>query len=185
MDKKYKIMIDAGHGGKDSGACAIDSNKVFLLEKNYNLIFAKTLFNICKEDPRLVPFLTRKDDTFVSLADRVNFSNIEKADLFISLHCNSAEGTDEASDCQIYYKSGKKLADCIFKYISPVDKKKTKWSKTLSANFYVIRKTKCIAVLIEIAFMDNKKDQELLNDCDFQDNFCFAVYSAIIEYLKI
>lgn len=187
MDKKYKIVIDAGHGGKDSGACGVGSGGTLLLEKDFNLIFAKKLFDICKEDDRFVPFLTRRSDIFVSLPDRVNFSNVEKADLFISLHCNSVDGTDEANDCQIYYKSdnGKKLADCIFKYISLVDKKKSKWSKILSANFYVIKKTKCIAVLIEIAFIDNKKDQELLNSVDFQENFCFAVYSSIVEYLKI
>lgn len=83
--KVRRVVIDAGHGGHDSGAVAKDGTK----EKTIALAIAKKL---SRELTRmgLDVVLTRDDDTFVRLEDRAKIANAAKGDLFISIHCNSA-----------------------------------------------------------------------------------------------
>ena len=77
------IMIDPGHGGKDPGAQANG-----LMEKELNLRFAKLLGSMLKKKGFKVLY-TRTGDTFVPLEDRTALANKNKADLFLSVHCNA------------------------------------------------------------------------------------------------
>jgi len=79
------IVIDPGHGGKDPGAIGSHGTK----EKDIVLDIALRLRDQLMQSGRFKVLLTRDSDTFVSLADRVKFSNEKKADLFISLHINA------------------------------------------------------------------------------------------------
>jgi len=86
-NNKFKriVVLDAGHGGYDPGAVGPSGTK----EKDINLAIVydlKTLFDD-NEDYKII--LTRKDDTFIPLAERANIANENKADLFISVHCNA------------------------------------------------------------------------------------------------
>ncbi len=83
--KKKVIVIDPGHGGKDPGAVANG-----LKEKDVNLKFAKELKKLLEKDPRFKVYLTRNRDRYVSLYKRTIYAVRKKADLFISLHCNSS-----------------------------------------------------------------------------------------------
>ncbi len=83
--KKKIIVIDPGHGGRDPGAIANG-----LREKDVNLRFAKALKKILERDPRFKVYLTRNSDRYVSLYKRTIYAVRKKADLFISLHCNSS-----------------------------------------------------------------------------------------------
>ncbi|MDR2666329.1 MAG: N-acetylmuramoyl-L-alanine amidase [Endomicrobium sp.] len=83
--RKRIIVLDAGHGGEDPGAIGPNGTK----EKDINLAIVyelKTLFDNNKDYGII---LTRKDDTFISLAGRTNIANDSKADLFVSVHCNA------------------------------------------------------------------------------------------------
>ncbi len=80
-----KIVVDAGHGGEDTGAIGPDHTK----EKDINLMTALELARELKNEGYDV-FLTRKSDVFISLGDRSLMANQEGADLFISIHCNAA-----------------------------------------------------------------------------------------------
>ncbi len=83
--KVRKVIIDAGHGGKDPG-----THGVFSKEKHVALKIALKLGEIIKENLDDVEVIyTRKDDTFIELHDRANIANKNDADLFISIHCNS------------------------------------------------------------------------------------------------
>lgn len=84
--QKPLIMIDAGHGGKDPGA----SGKKDTLEKNVTLQYAKALREALLRTGRYRVALTRDDDTFVLLPDRVKMARNAGADAFISLHADSA-----------------------------------------------------------------------------------------------
>lgn len=78
------IMIDPGHGGRDPGAVGVGGVK----EKDINLRFAKILGGILKQEGFNVLY-TREKDTFIALEDRTAKANVEKADLFVSVHCNA------------------------------------------------------------------------------------------------
>lgn len=84
-DKKFTIVIDAGHGGKDYGAMDNGVN-----EKDINLKVAQNLESLIKKnmkDARVV--LTRNTDTFLSLQERADRANRAQGDIFISIHTNS------------------------------------------------------------------------------------------------
>jgi N-acetylmuramoyl-L-alanine amidase len=80
-----RIVIDAGHGGKDPGAIGRDGVR----EKDIVLKLARILAGKVREELDCQPVLTRAADVFVPLEKRTAIANIEKADLFISLHVNA------------------------------------------------------------------------------------------------
>ena len=84
--KQYIIVIDAGHGGKDPGAIGLMRTK----EKNINLSYALFIKKELEKNKKFKVFLTRSNDFFVSLNDRVNKSRKLNADLFISIHSDSS-----------------------------------------------------------------------------------------------
>ncbi len=82
---KFVLVIDAGHGGKDPGACG-----KYAREKDINLNVALELGRLVKANcPEVKVLYTRSTDVFVSLQGRANFANRNKADLFISIHTNA------------------------------------------------------------------------------------------------
>ena len=85
----FTVVIDAGHGGKDFGARRYGVN-----EKDVNLAVAlQTGATIKARFPKVKVLYTRSSDVFVGLMDRANFANRNKANLFISIHSNSAENS--------------------------------------------------------------------------------------------
>lgn len=92
-----RIVIDAGHGGTDAGAPGRDRHYV---EKQATLDIAKKVAEYLKEqDPQLEVMMTRDADYYITLKYRTDFANVHKADLFVSIHCNSnpregAHGTE-------------------------------------------------------------------------------------------
>jgi N-acetylmuramoyl-L-alanine amidase len=169
---KLKVIIDAGHGGKDSGAVG-----AFSKEKDLNLEYSKKLYDVLKADTKFEPILTRSDDRYLKLSERAQIAIDKKAHVFLSIHCN-ASVSREPHDCQMYYYNAKKdkpLATALFKMVDKLDGMTSKWSKEIFGNFYVLRKlkdTNIPACLIEIAFISNAEDEIRLNNQEFQDNFC-------------
>ena len=99
---RKRIVIDAGHGGKDPGG-----RKLFgLKEKEINLVTARDLYELLKGEEMFDVLLTRSDDTFVPLADRSRMANDFKADIFISLHANASRDRREKG-FEIYFMSEK------------------------------------------------------------------------------
>ncbi|HMU95382.1 MAG TPA: N-acetylmuramoyl-L-alanine amidase [Elusimicrobiota bacterium] len=100
------IVIDAGHGGKDVGAVGPGGT----YEKDVNLRTARALAQLLRAEGRFNVLLTRSDDRFLTLEERSSVANKNKADLFISLHCNA--GLTRASNgFEIYYLSEKATDD--------------------------------------------------------------------------
>lgn len=85
-----KVVIDAGHGGDDPGAIGKKSK-----EKNIALAVALKLGNYIKTNfPEIEVIYTRKTDVFIELYRRAQIANSNKADLFISIHCNSTKSAE-------------------------------------------------------------------------------------------
>ncbi|GEM_PF-926591 len=83
---KFTIIIDPGHGGKDSGAIGPNG----IMEKTITLRIAKKLQKYLSKDKNFKIYLTRHDDRFVSLKERTKFALKKKANLFVSIHCNAS-----------------------------------------------------------------------------------------------
>jgi N-acetylmuramoyl-L-alanine amidase len=94
------IVLDAGHGGHDPGAVGPHGTK----EKDINLAIVLQLEKLFRKDKNYKVILTRDDDTFIPLVERANIANKNKADLFISVHCN-ANLNRNASGFEVYFLS--------------------------------------------------------------------------------
>ena len=96
MSNKFVVVIDPGHGGKDPGAAHHGA-----VEKTIVLAASKTLRDILAADPRYDVRLTRSDDTFIELEDRVTKARNWDADLFISVHADAA-GSATVEGASVY-----------------------------------------------------------------------------------
>lgn len=97
-NKSFTLVIDAGHGGRDDGACGAISKEKDLTLK-YALAFGKLVERECP-DVRVI--YTRKTDVFVELKERAAIANRAKADLFMSIHINAMPGRKIARGFQTY-----------------------------------------------------------------------------------
>ena len=174
-----KVFIDAGHGGKDSGAIG---NGMY--EKNITLPVALKVGEILTQH-KVVVKQTRTTDTFVELKDRAAKANKWGADVFVSIHCNAfdnpaAQGTETFSHTNS--TRGTALAKSIHDNII-AKKLYTKNRGIKKANFLVLRETKMVAALTELAFITNQQDATLLKTK--QNEFAAAIAKGILDFLGI
>lgn len=170
-------MFDYGHGGEDSGATLgsrYEKNDVFKLGHDVKRRIEGYGVQIDE---------TRKSDKYVSLQERCNISNKKYYDFFISFHRNAYNG--EARGVETYVHTSKnsqavKLAALINDSISGIGFK-NRGVKT--ANFKVLRGTKAKAILIEIGFIDNVKDNEIY-DKNYNE-LVDVITKAILKGLKV
>ncbi len=88
QNTKFKVVLDAGHGGKDYGATYHGN-----VEKNIALKTVLKVGDILEKDPNITVVYTRNKDVFVELDDRANIANKSKANIFVSMHCNANKNT--------------------------------------------------------------------------------------------
>ncbi|MEZ5314953.1 MAG: N-acetylmuramoyl-L-alanine amidase [Chlamydiales bacterium] len=188
--KKEMIVIDAGHGGKDSGAM---SQKDHYEEKKFTLETAHIL-NTYLNQLGYKTVMTRSQDTFLSLNSRAEIANSLGADIFISIHYNFATNKD-AKGVEVYYlKEEKKLSSPrILKskalgamILNKVITKTNATSRGLKeANFLVIRETEMPAVLFEGGFLSNSHELEYLRDLKYQRLIARGIAQGIDQYLEL
>jgi|GEM_PF-5630000 len=179
---KQLVCIDAGHGGYDSGA-----QGAFADEKTIVLTIAQRLQHLLMQ--RLddyIPLMTRRKDHFVSLNERTEITNRLDADIFISLHCNSFV-SESPHDLQVYHwqtsQKSKRLAQCIFDQLSPLDGGVSKWSRVEeNHNYYVLKKTVCPAVLVELDYISNSAGEALLVNPAYQIEAAEQILAGIDNY---
>ena len=158
------IVLDAGHGGKDAGA-----NHGDLYEKDINLAVAKKTKALLSEAGYKVK-MTREDDTYAALSDRVAFANRRNAKVFVSIHCNSSED-GSGNGIETFYAESKnwnseKLAESIQTNIVNATGAKDREVKT--ADYAVILGTDMSAALVEVGFLTDKNERTLLQNEDYQ-----------------
>lgn len=173
------VIIDAGHGGKDPGA-----GKGELSEKNITLDLSLLLKKELDERG-ITCYLTREDDTFVSLGDRVKIANEHSADLFISIHNNSYKTASKGGILTIYnpkYKYGKEIAKIMHSEIidSGMLDKEIEGRKHL----YVLNYTDMPSLLLEVGFLSNNGDLALLQDQTFKSNIIKKISNGIEKILQ-
>lgn len=174
---KGKVVLDAGHGGSDYGAIREGIN-----EKDITLDVTQRVAAILKSKGYKVA-LTRKDDTFVSLQDRVTFSENETPEIFVSIHVNSAVATEpKGIETHYYHDYSNNLAKVVHSHLAKnID---TKDRGLFKSKFYVINHTTVPAILVEMGFISNEEERnELVSDARKQKT-AKAIADGIIEYLK-
>ena len=166
LGAQKRIVIDAGHGGIDSGALARNGAQ----EKDIVLNVAQEVLrlNSSLKEPHLI-FLTRSTDTLISLGDRTRLAMALDADLFLSLHCNHAKNVN-ARGVEVYaYTHSSKYSNTAvwiayllqnqFKKQLGFESRGVKFS-----NFQVLRDTakQCPALLLELGFLSNADENSFL-----------------------
>lgn len=149
-----KIVLDAGHGGTDSGAVGNG-----LREKDLTLNIVKKIGDLLAEYEGVEVHYTRTDDRFLELSERAAIANKLKADLFLSVHINAGGGTGfesyvyngNVSSATIAYQNV--IHSEIMKAIGNVTDRGKK-----RANYAVLRETNMPAILTENLFIDNTND---------------------------
>jgi N-acetylmuramoyl-L-alanine amidase CwlD len=171
------IVIDAGHGGSDPGAQRGD-----IQEKELTLAIAeKVRKKLAACGARVM--MTRSDDTFVSLEDRVAITNNLKPDLFLSVHINSLEANSSIYGVETYYQTeqSKTLAQAIHEAL--VGKLSVPDRNVRKARFYVINHTPVPAVLAEVGFISNKEERNKLISSDYQEQVADGLARGVMLYL--
>ena len=174
-----KIVIDPGHSGPvEPGACAAG-----VRECDVVLAIAKLLAEQLYDEGHET-LLTRTGDIATdALAFRAELANANEADVFVSLHANSA-ANPAAHGTEVYHypgsARGKRLAACLQSRLVAEMGMSDRGVK--EANFQVLRETDCPAVLVEVAFISNEADRRLLTGYVGQLAAAVAVASGLADY---
>lgn len=178
-----KIIIDAGHGGKDSGAVGPTGLK----EKDVNLATALLLKTELEKYGAQV-ILTRSTDIFLELADRTAIANASDGDAFISIHADSFSATSNGSTT--YYNStvnfngprSKSLGDQVQKNM--ISSLNTYNRGVKEQNFYVNRMNQLPSILVELAFISNPKEEALLKSTEFRRSAAVGITKGLEGYFN-
>lgn len=182
------IIIDPGHGGKDPGATdGIDYAKgdnINTFEKNLNLKFSLGLANRLKSKFNKI-ILTRDSDKWISLKERTDLANKTDAVLFLSIHFNAYMESSNGIETFKYTKTKNpisiKCAENIQNELIKTTKLKDRGVK--EANFWVLKHTKMAAVLVELGFITNNKEEKFINTEDYCNKVIYALEKALIVTL--
>jgi N-acetylmuramoyl-L-alanine amidase len=176
---KIVVIIDPGHGGKDSGAIGIGG----VLEKDVILPISKRITEVLERNGIQV-IMTRDSDYFVTLPGRVTMAQRANADVFVSIHANSAGANrPEVSGLETYhYDSGLRLAQIVHSKI--LQSLNVRDRKVRKARFYVLRKTSMPSILVETGFLTGRDDAAKLRTSAYQNQMADAIAQGILQYLK-
>lgn len=193
-DSKYKVIIDAGHGGEDGGAEASDGT----VEKDINLSIAKILRDMLLQGGFEVEMI-RDEDASVGdnslqtvrerkrsdLEKRVELYNSDENNIVLSIHQNNFSQS-QYSGTQIFYSDNtesQELSEYIRQAIvGLVQPDNERQCKPADDSIYVLRNAKVPAIIIECGFLSNPLELEKLKDYEYQKELAFAIYMGFVEY---
>jgi N-acetylmuramoyl-L-alanine amidase len=178
-----KVILDAGHGGKDPGA-----SNGSLLEKNITLKLSKMVRDHLDSNFVVDVILTRDSDRFIGLRQRASIANENNTDYFVSIHVNAGGGTGFES----YIFSGTKdketsgYQDILHEHVMDLLRKYNVVNRgQKQANFAVLRETSMPAILLEMLFIDSPQDRELLTSEAFLNNAAASISMGIADVLDL
>ena len=170
---KRTIVIDVGHGGKDTGASFENFN-----EKGIALEIANKVKGLNKNsDIEIV--LTRDSDKFMTLEERTEFINALKPELVISIHVNY-NGNDDSSGNEVFIsdlnKENEKSYELALKIKGAFENENTEIKK---GNFKLLQNVNHPIALFEIGFLSNESDRNYLTSEDGQVKIAKAILEAV------
>lgn len=173
-----RIILDAGHGGKDTGAIKGGIN-----EKDVTLEIVNILRDELRSRGFRNVFLTRDDDTYLTLAERVDYISDHSGDVFVSIHLNSSVKPEvKGYEIHYYTDEGYELAKVIH---SEFSSNLSDYDRGLfKSKFYVINHTIAPAILIEVGFLSNEEERRELLTPERQNATVKAVADGLIRYFQ-
>ncbi len=180
--KDMLIVLDAGHGGHDSGATGsiakekdLALNATLILEKKLKALGFKV-------------YLTRSTDEYIGLYERADIANDLNADLFVSVHINAILNKPNVSGVEVLYigdsMSGSKGLATLIQDELVSSLKATNRGIVQRPNLVVLRETSMPAVLCELGFITNEAEQAKLMDSSYMDKAAEAIVEGIKSFLK-
>lgn len=192
LSSSYKVVIDPGHGGKDSGAVSRDGQ---IYEKNLNIDIANAAANYLRSNGVQV-VMTRSDDSWVELKERSTLSNIVNPNLYVSFHNDTASGSGNGAHVIYSAKDinggpSKILATNILNSID-INTEQNKssrgiWTRTLDDGrdyYHVIREVNAPSVIVECSYM-NPTDIQAVNTSQKRKVMGEAIAKAILKTLPL
>jgi N-acetylmuramoyl-L-alanine amidase len=173
------VVIDPGHGGDDPGA-----RKSGLVEKDLVLDVALELAGLLEQQGARV-VLTRRDDRFLELEDRAEIANRAQADLFISLHADSAprNRSAEGFTAWIARSASREAAAAASTLCRRFEAAGLACRGTRQADYRVLVLTRCPAVLAEIGFLSNASEARRLKQASYRSRVAAALADGIVNHL--
>ncbi|MFF2178537.1 N-acetylmuramoyl-L-alanine amidase [Lysinibacillus sp. NPDC058147] len=179
--KNRIIIIDPGHGGKDPGTVVGSYSEKAITLKVGTLVKQKL------EAAGAKVYMTRTGDTYPSLQDRVDFTNANYGEIFVSIHVNSAANTS-AQGTETYYaiSTGDMYQEDIdlatFVNNQIVNNLNMKNRGVKEEQYYVIRNTIIPAILVELGFLTNNEDRGKMTNDQYAELFADSIYKGISQY---
>ncbi len=188
------IVVDPGHGGRDTGAVdAFRTRQVY--EKDIALAIARRVRDVLIQNGATV-LMTRNSDILPSVESRPLFANEHHADYFVSIHCDSAEAQNARSGTAVYYHAAngvcRLMAADIGRRISQnsglpyngIKSDMIRYGGRFVTGYGVLRASEMPAVLIETGFMTNDNDLAKLRDDATQQRIAEGVAAGLRDFIS-
>ncbi|HEV7779713.1 MAG TPA: N-acetylmuramoyl-L-alanine amidase [Chitinophagaceae bacterium] len=177
--ENIRVAVDAGHGGDNNGASGV---KTGILEKNYTLLIAKELEKELLDKGAKV-FMTRTKDTSLGMIERTEMLKKEDPDFLVSIHLNSSV-RDSIGGVSTYYRyiGFRPLTQYIQESMLKTGLRD--FGNIGSFNFALSGPTDYPNCLVEVAFLSNKEDEQLILDPEFHKAVAKQIVEGIKEWLK-
>ncbi|MFP4029902.1 MAG: N-acetylmuramoyl-L-alanine amidase [Candidatus Brocadiia bacterium] len=179
--KQYRgitIVLDPGHGGKDPGAIS----PIGLQEKDVNLAVSERVEELLKRSGFTV-IMTRKSDAFIELDRRAEIANKKKADLFVSIHADSSPRSSPRGYTLYVSRAaspkGRSAAKAVAKGLraSGIASRGVR-----EADYRVLVRTECPAILVEMGFLSNKREAKMLRSRATQKRLAECIVAGIKNF---
>lgn len=207
--KKMSVVIDPGHGGNDQGTSTL-LNSLVIKESNLTLSLSQKILNLIKNQhaDQFNISVTRENNKYIGLQKRVDFTLNENADLYLSFHYNSAF-SESISGTEIYFPAGTtqnlanslelSVLESIQKDLIETGRIKQSLSfakilpaywpapkiKIRRASFYVLEKSHSAALLVEVGYLSNASEKNLLLAEHHQDQAAESIVKALVTYKEM
>jgi len=178
---KGLVVIDPGHGGRDTGAIA---NGV--QEKDLVLPISLRLGRVLQSMGYVVQY-TRTTDVEIDLEPRVQFANRLQADVFLSIHANSlASRNSSVSGVETYHAPGATLGFALATLVHQqvISATGARDRGVRSARFFVIRHTTMPAILLETGFVTNPQEAANLSNPAYQERIAQGTAQGVDQFLR-
>lgn len=192
-DNVVKVVLDAGHGGIDSGVSGVSTS---VKESELNLIYAKKIEKNLQNAGMSV-VLTRNSNAGLygvatknrkrkDMEKRREIINESQPNLIVSIHMNKYSISTRRG-AQVFYKkndeSSKLLAQSIQNELNGMEESSRNCS-ILTGDYYILNCSNFPAVIVECGFLSNIEDEKLLIDTNYQEKLSYTIFRGIVSYLS-